>query len=329
MSVITGVGLLTPWGDRPEDIARATSRPSQGQEHPAGPPPAPPERPEGGGGESPMTDVRGLDLRARLARHTLPPEVRRRLDRLARRLPWSTQATLDVALAALADARWWGAPPADEVGVIAAGHNLRPNYGWENWQVFQREPDYIDPLFAVHVLDTDHAAVVSELLGARGPIGTVGASATSAHAALRAAQSELLDGAAAVVVLAPLFDWTPHGTPPWPVVHAAVAVVLEPEHLARGRGAPIRGRLGPIELGFSEDPTGWLRWRRPPHLPLVVQRAPGVPMIDDAWLDLSPLGDPGCSAALLGLAAALTGPRALQAVLGSDGLVSAAVLESP
>lgn len=300
-AVITGAALLTPWGDTPAavlDAARNRAPPSD--------------------------DLRSRDLR--LADLPLPPDLRRRLDRLARRLPWSTRATLAVAVRAAHAAGWWARPPAlDDVAVLVAGHNLRPHYAWESWQVFQREPDYIDPLFAVHVLDTDHAASVSELLGTRGPLGTVGASGASGHAALRAALDELADGAPAAVVLGPVMDWTPSALPARPAVHAAVALIVERADAADARGAPVLGRLGGVELGHADDPAAW-RPARPGGALLLHHTLPAAPM--DAALDLTPLGDPGCAAGLLGLAAALAwGGAVTQVCLGEDGLASAVYLQ--
>lgn len=298
-AVITGAALLTPWGDTPAAVLHAARH-----------------------GAPPSDDLRSRDLR--LADLPLPPDLRRRLDRLARRLPWSTRATLAVAVRAAHAAGWWTHPPAlDDVAVLVAGHNLRPHYAWESWQVFQREPDYIDPLFAVHVLDTDHAASVSELLGTRGPLGTVGASGASGHAALRAALDELADGAPAAIVLGPLMDWTPSALPARPTVHAAVALIVERADAAAARGAPVLGHVVGVELGVAADLPAWRARAGALLLHHTLSAAPA-----DAALDLSPLGDPGCSAGLLGLAAALAwGGAVTQVCLGEDGLASAVHLQ--
>src|SRR5262245_54298906 len=49
----------------------------------------------------------------------------------------------------------------------------------------------MDGMLALHGLYTDHAGCISEVLGARGPIYTVGAACASANTALRCAVDEI------------------------------------------------------------------------------------------------------------------------------------------
>src|SRR5439155_18431300 len=88
--------------------------------------------------------------------------------------------------------------------------NLNVNYEYDTRVQFEEEPDFIDPMYALHGLDTDHAGCVSEVLQVKGPIYTVGGACASANVALRAAVDELRyhDVEAALVVGAVL-DFSP------------------------------------------------------------------------------------------------------------------------
>jgi 3-oxoacyl-(acyl-carrier-protein) synthase len=81
--------------------------------------------------------------------------------------------------------------PTRIAGIIP-GHNFNSNYSAWNGEQFAEEPDYIDPLGAVHGLDTNHAGCVSELLGIKGPTYTIGGACASANLGLRAACDEIL-----------------------------------------------------------------------------------------------------------------------------------------
>ena len=139
-------------------------------------------------------DLSGYDVAKRLASFEgkLPGEVFRRLRRLVSRAAWSTKLSLLLAADAWLDAGL-GDEPLDptKVGVIVAGHNINSNYAFTNRDQFVEEPDFIDGMFAVHSLDTDHAGSTSELVGAKGPIYTVGAACASGNVALRCAIDEI------------------------------------------------------------------------------------------------------------------------------------------
>ena len=79
----------------------------------------------------------------------------------------------------------------DRVAGIIAGHNINLNHHYDNRLQYEKEPDFMDPLLALTGLDTDHAGSISEALGIRGPIYTVGAACASANTALRAAIDEI------------------------------------------------------------------------------------------------------------------------------------------
>jgi 3-oxoacyl-(acyl-carrier-protein) synthase len=139
-------------------------------------------------------DLSDYDVKKKLGSFegVLPPEMFKRLRKLVSRAPWSTKLSLLLA----ADA-WVNAGLADQdvdlenTGVIVAGHNINSNYSDENRDQFREEPDFVDAWLALHALDTDHAASVSELVGARGPISTMGAACASGNIALRYAIDEI------------------------------------------------------------------------------------------------------------------------------------------
>jgi 3-oxoacyl-(acyl-carrier-protein) synthase len=139
-------------------------------------------------------DLSDYDVKSKLKaiEPQIEPDMYKRLKRLVARAPFSTQ--LSLLLTALA---WQNAGLAANVidptriGVIVAGHNINSNYNFINRTQFDQEPDFIDGMLALHNLDTDHAAICSELAQARGAIYTVGAACASGNVALRCAIDEI------------------------------------------------------------------------------------------------------------------------------------------
>jgi len=158
-------------------------------------------------------DLSDYDIAGKAGRlkATLSAETHTRVRKLISRIAWSTR------LSVLAAADAWGDAKLDggvldpwRVGAIVAGHNLNSRYLERNREEFRSEPDYIDAMFALHSLDTDHAGSVSEALRVRGPIFTVGAACASGNTALRCALDEIrhhdMD---AVVVVGAALDFAP------------------------------------------------------------------------------------------------------------------------
>jgi 3-oxoacyl-(acyl-carrier-protein) synthase len=119
-----------------------------------------------------------------------------RLRRLVRKAPFSTQLTMLCAADAVADAGLAGALAEGDgdgprLAVIVGGHNLNKHYHHRLNQQFDAEPDYLEPLASLLSLDTDHAGSVSEVLGCRGAIYTVGGACASGNIALRSALDEV------------------------------------------------------------------------------------------------------------------------------------------
>lgn len=125
--------------------------------------------------------------------NVLPKEMHKRLRKLLSCAPFSTRLSLLLAAEAWRESGLIGQNiDLDQTGVVVAGHNINSNYNFINRNQYDEEPDYIDGQLALHNLDTDHAAIVSELVGARGPIYTVGGACASGNIALRCAIDEIV-----------------------------------------------------------------------------------------------------------------------------------------
>lgn len=158
--------------------------------------------------------LEGFEPRPRLTAlaDSLPDAARLRLRRASNRLPWSTALSVLMAGRAWQHAGLFEHPPGDdgETAIVVGGHNIGQNYNFENYRQFQRDPDHIDVQFGLAGLDSDHAAVASEVIGIRGPGYTVGGACASGALALRAAFNEIRHGGVErVVVLAPVLDYSP------------------------------------------------------------------------------------------------------------------------
>jgi 3-oxoacyl-(acyl-carrier-protein) synthase len=121
----------------------------------------------------------------------LPAEVIKRLRRLVKKAPFSTQLTMLCAADGMVDAGMTEGYDPDRIGVVVGGHNLGNNLVYRNNVQFTIEPEYIDSMLALHGLDTDQAASVGEAMGLHGPVYTMGGACASANLALRNALDEI------------------------------------------------------------------------------------------------------------------------------------------
>jgi len=138
-------------------------------------------------------DLSEYDRAAKVAslRPHLPESMHKRLRKLARTAPFSTGISMTVAADAWIDA---GLPETDPTrcATLVGGHNLNEKYTSDNYDTFRDDdPDYIDSLASLLLLDTDHAGSVSELLGNQGACYTMGGACASANHAIRAAIDEI------------------------------------------------------------------------------------------------------------------------------------------
>ena len=141
----------------------------------------------------------------------IPTETAARLKRLMRRAPWSTKLGMLLAAEAFRDAGLFSSDiDMTACATIVAAHNQNSRYIFNETAQFSEEPDYIDPLFSLHALDTDHGGSVSEVLQTRGPLFTVGGACASGNLALRLAVDEIrYRGLNHVVLVAPVLDISP------------------------------------------------------------------------------------------------------------------------
>ncbi len=112
--------------------------------------------------------------------------------RSMKKAPFSTKISVLCAARAWLDARLSPDLEPTQCSTLVAGHNLNEKYLLDNYDVFRDEdPDYIDGMAAVHMLDTDHAGSVSEVLGWQGAAYTMGGACASGNVALRNAIDEV------------------------------------------------------------------------------------------------------------------------------------------
>ncbi|MFM6930489.1 MAG: beta-ketoacyl-[acyl-carrier-protein] synthase family protein [Bdellovibrio sp.] len=123
----------------------------------------------------------------------LPEEIYKKAYKLISKAPWSTGHSIELALRAALDSRWFDSKTAlDSTACIVGGTNIGQEYIFEQHKIFHEEPDYIDPFFSLYSLDTDHAGCVSESLGIKGGSYVIGGACASASMAIRSAMDEIL-----------------------------------------------------------------------------------------------------------------------------------------
>lgn len=146
-------------------------------------------RAEGVRRELPVALLDGFELAPSLhalqAHAGAAPALVARAEHLGRRSARSVQVALLAALEAVLDAGL----AADEAvlgrcGVVVAGQNLNQRAVFENAARFAAVPEHLSPSYAMHHLDTDHVAAISELLGLRSEGMTVGGASASGNVAI-------------------------------------------------------------------------------------------------------------------------------------------------
>ncbi len=158
-------------------------------------------------------DLSGYDTQSKLRslEGIVDNDIFDRLKNLSKRAPWVTQLTMLLAADAYIDANLHAAPyNPHEIATIVAGHNINQNYVHNSRQQFTEEPDFIDGLFALYGLDTDHAGSVSEVLQLRGPAYTIGGACASGNIALSHALDQMrYRDMKATLVVAPVQELSP------------------------------------------------------------------------------------------------------------------------
>lgn len=227
-------------------------------------------------------DLTPYDVKAKLARleqsNSVPPAISARAKRLVAKAPWSVRLSILLATDAWADAGLFETEMTGrQPGAIVSGCHLLNSYHASNLRTFDKEPDYIDPLYAVQSLETTHAACVSDVLSLRGTGMVVSAACASGLYSLRSAVDEIRwHNAPAVVVVGAVPDFAPvdlhalaligalsqdsfndepeRASRPFDVrregfvpAHGGGAVVLEDFDRATARGARIYGEVLGVE----------------------------------------------------------------------------------
>ena len=124
----------------------------------------------------------------------LDPAMHKRLRVLVKKAPFSTKISAIVSAEAWIDAGLVGLEDKLDPtrrATLVGGHNLNERYFATNYETFQDEPDYIDSMAALLMLDTDHAGTVSEVIGNQGAAYTLGGACASANVALRNCLDEI------------------------------------------------------------------------------------------------------------------------------------------
>lgn len=234
-----------------------------------------------------MSEFSIADHLARVGRN-YPAHLREAAQVVLRAAPLAVNLDAAAALQAFVDA---GLPdpslPPECIGHILGGTNFNASYILQNGNTFNDEPDYIEPLYGVMVLDTDVLARVCDLLTLKGPSWTVGNACGSSNIALITGMDLIRSGRAEAVVVTGtsggldpvlLHSWATlgalssqsfnndpmHASRPFDrrregfvPSEGAAAVVLETLSSARARGAHIHAAI--LGGGSSSDATRQIR----------------------------------------------------------------------
>jgi 3-oxoacyl-(acyl-carrier-protein) synthase len=234
-----------------------------------------------------MSEFRIAEHLARVGSH-YPAHLKEAAQVVLRSAPLAVNLAAAAALEAFVDA---GLPhqslEPECIGHILGGTNFNASYILQNARTFNEEPDYIEPLYGVMVLDTDVLARVCDLLTLKGPSWTVGNACGSSNIALITGMDLIRSGRAdAVVVTAASGGLDPVLLHSWATLGAlssesfndeparasrpferrregfvpsegAAAVVLETLTSARARGANIFAAV--LGGGASSDATRQIR----------------------------------------------------------------------
>ena len=123
---------------------------------------------------APLAD---LDLTGRTGARYAGP-----VRRVAARAPRPVRVGVDTAVQAWRDARLDdGSVAPHRIGLVVAGHNLTGGYADALGPKLARSPAHVPGRAALHLFDTDHVGIVSEVLGLRGEGCTVGGASASGN----------------------------------------------------------------------------------------------------------------------------------------------------
>ena len=128
-------------------------------------------------------EIRDFSFASALGQYSsLAGSILQKAERYAQRSPFTIQASVLAALEAWENAQLSSKEiPPHCLGIIIAGNNLNQRSQYEGYQKFQQDPEYLNPRYALHFLDTDHAGTLSEILEIRGEGFSVGGASASGN----------------------------------------------------------------------------------------------------------------------------------------------------
>jgi len=140
----------------------------------------------------------------------IPDDIYNRMHKFAGKFPFSISVSLQIAVEAFLDSGYINEiKDGNNIATVIAGHNLNQKYTFENHDVFNDEPEFVDGLFALYGLDTHHVGSVTDVLQLHGPAYTVGGACASGNVALRCAVDEIqLHDVNVAAVVAPMLDYS-------------------------------------------------------------------------------------------------------------------------
>lgn len=160
------------------------------------------------GGDLGLYDI---EAKVETYRGKIPDAIFKRLSKLTSRFPKLMSIAMQIAVEAFLDAGLINElDQYDNIASVISGHNLNPSYTFQNHDLFNEEPDFIEGLFALKGLDTNYVGIVSEVLQLQGPGYTVGGACASGNMALRCAFNEVkFNDTPIAIVTAPPLDFSP------------------------------------------------------------------------------------------------------------------------
>ena len=158
-------------------------------------------------------DLGKYDVHAKILSYKdlIPEDIYNRLLKLGSKSPLSIAISLLISVEAFLDSGYIKSiEDGNNVATIIAGHNLNQKYTFENHDVFNEEPEFVEGLFALNGLDTHHVGSVTDILQLHGPAYTVGGACASGNVALRCAVDEIqMHDVKVAAVVAPMLDFSP------------------------------------------------------------------------------------------------------------------------
>ncbi len=203
--------------------------------------------------------------------------------RVLRRATYPVQVSASAVLEAWQHAGLLNGSPyaPEEVSLVVGGSNLNQRGAWDLASAYASRLEFVPPSHGLHFMDSDHVAVISELLNVRGEGVTIGAASASGTAGLLHGCRLVAQGRASVCIvvgamtdLSPLewhsllnmgamspdgecrpFDRDRRG---FVYGHSSACLILERIDQARARGreilAVIRGGAQCLDANRSSDP---------------------------------------------------------------------------